>query len=71
MDRLYIGLRQYQIQVKNVFKIIPSLIDILECRPVEPSIYMGHVFISANNVCEYYPGNWPDYCANQYNRFYQ
>jgi ribose transport system substrate-binding protein len=45
------------------FKIIPALIDVLECRPVPPSIYVDHVFISAENVCEYYPDNWPEFCG--------
>jgi ribose transport system substrate-binding protein len=44
-------------------KIIPAMLDLLECRPVPPSVYVDHVFISAENVCEYYPDNWPDYCA--------
>lgn len=44
-------------------KIIPAMIDILECRPVEPSIYVDHVFISADNLCDYYPESWPDYCG--------
>lgn len=43
-------------------KIIPAMLDILECRPVEPSIYVDHVFISADNICDYYPENWPDFC---------
>lgn len=45
------------------FKIIPAMIDLLECRPVPPSVYVDHVFISADNVCEYYPENWPDFCS--------
>lgn len=45
------------------FKIIPAMIDILECRPVPPSIYVDHVFISRDNLCEYYPENWPDFCG--------
>jgi ribose transport system substrate-binding protein len=44
-------------------KIIPAMLDLLECRPVPPSVYVDHVFISAANVCEYYPDNWPDFCA--------
>lgn len=45
------------------FKIIPAMLDLLECRPVPPSIYVDHVFISAENLCEYYPENWPDFCT--------
>jgi ribose transport system substrate-binding protein len=44
-------------------KIIPAMLDLLECRPVPPSVYVDHVFISAENLCEYYPENWTDYCA--------
>lgn len=44
-------------------KIIPALIDILECRPVAPSIFVDHVFISKDNVCEYYPENWSEFCG--------
>jgi len=46
-------------------QLLPRVIDVLECRPVEPSIYVEHVFISADNVCDYYPDNWPEYCAAQ------
>lgn len=46
-------------------KIIPAMLDLLECRPVPPSVYVDHVFISAENVCQYYPDNWPDYCATK------
>lgn len=38
-------------------KIIPAMIDMLECRPVPPSIYVDHVFITKDNVCEFYPEN--------------
>lgn len=44
-------------------KIIPAMVDLLECRPVEPSIYVDHEFISADNICEYYAEDWPDYCG--------
>ncbi|MBL8131429.1 MAG: sugar ABC transporter substrate-binding protein [Anaerolineae bacterium] len=44
-------------------QLLPRVIDVLECRPVPPSIYVEHVFISAENVCEYYPDNWPEFCA--------
>ncbi|MBW4437940.1 MAG: sugar ABC transporter substrate-binding protein [Pleurocapsa minor GSE-CHR-MK-17-07R] len=36
------------------YQIIPAMIDILECRPVAPSVYVNHEFISAENVCEFY-----------------
>lgn len=44
-------------------QLLPRVIDVLECRPVPPSIYVEHVFISADNVCDYYPDNWPDFCS--------
>jgi ribose transport system substrate-binding protein len=44
-------------------QLLPRVIDVLECRPVEPAIYVEHVFISAENVCEYYPEGWPEYCG--------
>lgn len=46
-------------------KLLPALIDILECRPVPPSVYVDHVFISKDNICEYYPNEWPDACGGE------
>lgn len=46
-------------------KIIPAILDLLECRAVPPSIYVDHAFIGPDNLCEYYPADWPDFCANQ------
>ncbi len=43
-------------------KIIPAMIDVLECNPVPPAIYVDHVFITKDNICEYYPESWPDVC---------
>lgn len=47
------------------FKLIPTMIDILECRPVPPSVYVDHIFISKDNLCEFYPNDWPDLCGVQ------
>jgi ribose transport system substrate-binding protein len=44
-------------------QLLPRVIDALECRPVPPSIFVEHVFINADNLCEYYPESWPDFCA--------
>jgi ribose transport system substrate-binding protein len=44
-------------------KLIPTLIDLLECRPVAPSVFVDHVFVSAENICEYYAEDWADFCA--------
>ncbi|RME45426.1 MAG: sugar ABC transporter substrate-binding protein [Chloroflexi bacterium] len=35
--------------------IIPAMLDLLECKPVPPAIYVDHVFINKDNLCEYYP----------------
>lgn len=59
----YLGATAYFPELYG-FKIIPAMIDLLECRPVPPSVYVDHVFISAENVCEYYPENWPDFCQD-------
>ncbi len=44
-------------------QLLPRVIDVLECRPIDPAIYIEHVFINADNLCEYYPDSWPDFCA--------
>ncbi len=44
-------------------KIIPAMIDLLECRAVDPAIYVDHVFITTANICEFYAEAWPDFCA--------
>ena len=35
--------------------LIPAIIDALECKTLPPAIYVDHVFINADNLCEYYP----------------
>lgn len=42
--------------------LIPAMLDLLECRPVPPAIYVDHVFINKDNLCEYYGESWPDAC---------
>ncbi len=42
--------------------LIPAMLDLLECRPVAPAIYVNHVFITKDNLCEFYGENWPDTC---------
>jgi ribose transport system substrate-binding protein len=44
-------------------QLLPAMIDILECRPVPPSVYVDHVFISRDNLCDYYPESWTDFCG--------
>ncbi|MCC7208584.1 MAG: sugar ABC transporter substrate-binding protein [Anaerolineae bacterium] len=46
-------------------KLLPAMIDVLECRPVPPSVYVDHVFVSAENLCEYYAESWPEFCAEK------
>jgi ribose transport system substrate-binding protein len=35
--------------------LIPAIIDLLNCKPVPPSIYVDHKFITKDNLCEFYP----------------
>jgi ribose transport system substrate-binding protein len=44
-------------------QLLPAMIDLLECRPVPPSVFVEHAFISQDNLCDYYPENWPDFCG--------
>ncbi len=43
--------------------LIPTMISLLECEPVDPAVYQEHVFITADNVCEFYAEEWPDFCG--------
>lgn len=43
-------------------KLLPAMIDLIENRPVPPSIYVDHVFITKDNVCDFYAENWAAYC---------
>jgi len=44
-------------------ELLPEVINLLECEQVDPSLYVDHQFISAENVCEFYPENWPEFCG--------
>jgi hypothetical protein len=44
--------------------LLPTMLSILECEPVPPSVYVDHIFISADNICDYYPDAWKDTCAS-------
>ncbi len=44
-------------------KLLPTMIDILECKAVPPSVYVNHVFISKDNICDYYAADWSDFCG--------
>lgn len=43
-------------------KLLPAMIDILECRPVAPAIYQDHVFITADNLCDFYAEEQAAFC---------
>lgn len=43
-------------------KLLPAMIDILECRPVAPAIYQDHVFITKENLCEFYADEQAAFC---------
>jgi ribose transport system substrate-binding protein len=58
----YLGATAYFPELYG-YKIIPTMIDLLECRSVPPSVYVDHVFISAENICDYYAESWPDFCT--------
>jgi hypothetical protein len=45
------------------FQIVPAMIDLLECRAVPPAIYVNHIFINGENICELYAEDWPDFCT--------
>lgn len=45
-------------------KLLPAMIDILECRPVDPAIYQDHVFITQDNLCEFYAEEQSAFCSN-------
>lgn len=45
-------------------KLLPAMIDILECRPVAPAIYQDHVFITRDNLCDFYAEEQSAFCSN-------
>ena len=51
---IYLGSTAY-FPEKYGDKIIPAMLDLLGCKPVPPSIYVDHVFVTKDNVCQYYP----------------
>lgn len=53
-DNAYYGSTAY-FPEKYGDKIVPALVDLLEGRPVPPSIYVDHVFVTAENIKQYYP----------------
>lgn len=53
-NSLYLGATAYFPELYGS-KIIPAMIDLLECRPVPPAIYVDHVFVTKDNICEVLP----------------
>lgn len=53
-NSLYLGATGY-FPEKYGDKIIPAMLDLLGCKSVPPSIYVDHVFITKDNLCQYYP----------------
>lgn len=60
-DSSYLGATAYFPENYGA-QLLPEVINVLECRPIPPSIFVEHVFISADNLCDYYPEDWPDFC---------
>ena len=42
--------------------LIPTMISLLECESVPPAVYQEHVFITTDNICEFYAEEWEDFC---------
>lgn len=53
-NSLYLGATAY-FPEKYGDKIIPAMLDLLNCKSVPPAIYVDHVFITKDNLCQYYP----------------
>ncbi len=55
---LYLGATGY-FPEKYGEKLIPAILDALNCKPLPPAIYVDHVFITKDNLCQYYPDGDP------------
>lgn len=53
-NSLYLGATAYFPELYGS-KIIPAMLNLLECRPVPPAIYVDHVFVTKDNICEVIP----------------
>lgn len=62
-DSRYLGATGYFAETYGD-KLLPAMIDILECRPVAPAIYQDHVFITQDNLCEFYAEEQSAFCSN-------
>ncbi|HEX9116982.1 MAG TPA: substrate-binding domain-containing protein [Anaerolineae bacterium] len=57
-NSLYLGATGY-FPEKYGSKIIPAMLDALNCKQIPPAIYMDHVFISKDNLCQLYADSDP------------
>ena len=53
-NSLYLGATAYFPELYGS-KIIPAMINLLECKPVPPAIYVDHVFVTKDNMCDVLP----------------
>lgn len=53
-NSLYLGATAY-FPERYGDKIIPAMLDLLNCKPVPPAIYVDHVFVTKDNICEVIP----------------
>ena len=53
-NSLYLGSTAY-FPEKYGDKIIPAMLDLLSCKPVPPAIYVDHVFVTKDNLCQVFP----------------
>jgi ribose transport system substrate-binding protein len=53
-NSLYLGATAYFPELYGS-KIIPAMINLLECKAVPPAIYVDHVFVTKDNMCEVLP----------------
>ena len=53
-NSLYLGATAYFPELYGS-KIIPAMINLLECKAVPPAIYVDHVFVTKDNMCDVLP----------------
>jgi len=53
-NSLYLGATAY-FPERYGDKIIPAMLDLLNCKAVPPAIYVDHVFVTKNNICQVIP----------------
>jgi len=55
-NSLYLGATAYFPELYGS-KIIPAMLDLLNCKPVAPAIYVDHVFVTKDNACKVIPAS--------------